>query len=714
MRSIPLRKVLAAILTATTILPSSRAATRPPAMEELLFGDIPMVMTASKMAEKVTDAPATVYVVNREEIRARGYSNLKDVFRDLPGMEVIENSFSEWGTEVPVRGVVGNNKIAVLLNGVRVNPPGGENFPFRADFSVRNAKQIEVVYGPGSTLYGQDAISMVVNVITENPGEGRRAEIGFSGGSLGGVQGWATGLRKGSEVDVVAHVQYQKGKLSNPKSVYGDYHNSIFSPLTGVGDKPERWDDGLNGFVRLSNENTAVQVWQRDSSRSSSEGGYAGILYYVNEGVWKDVSTVASVENTLPLSETVDLTSILTHNKYEISPRTRYVFPNGGGGLFLNDYKYGVGVGTTLEEKISFALDPVVVVGGVEAGHYDVKPKATYPNGADRSKAFTDQAGTFDYYTSTNPLSALTSVPRANDLVYSNVGAYLEGTFKPRDTLKFTLGGRVDKNSRFRQTPFSPRAALVFNLTKELTTKYIYTKAFVYPAPYFGFNNFDNGSALNIGNSKLEPEKATSNELNLSWDSAKVFASASVYLNEQENLIIVGDSATSANIIQNTVFLDTAGTSTRILTHSANAGSSRSKGVDLSARLKLGKSSLWSSYSYVDFHKNVLGTVSGLEQTSRHNVRLGVTQSMMDGKLLVTPSALYGSRPVKLAVPASLKKDAGDPFEINLHTVFTVSKKVDLFLDVRNLTNHHYVQRGVLSPTLAEPFRTFAGVRVSL
>ena len=72
--------------------------------------------------------------------------------------------------KVTVRGVVGNNKIIVLVNGMRVNPPGGDPLGIRSDFSVREAEQIEVIYGPGSTLYGQDAISAVINVKTKRTG----------------------------------------------------------------------------------------------------------------------------------------------------------------------------------------------------------------------------------------------------------------------------------------------------------------------------------------------------------------------------------------------------------------------------------------------------------------------------------------------------------------------------------------------------------------
>jgi len=101
---------------------------------------------------------------------ARGYANLVDVLRDLPGMEINEFSYAPIGTHVAMRVMLGKHKIIVLVNGMRVNPPGGDAMPFYSDFGVREVEQIEVIYGPGSTLFGQDAISAVINVKTKRAG----------------------------------------------------------------------------------------------------------------------------------------------------------------------------------------------------------------------------------------------------------------------------------------------------------------------------------------------------------------------------------------------------------------------------------------------------------------------------------------------------------------------------------------------------------------
>src|SRR3954454_13662971 len=167
----------------TTATPEVSRSTDVPGMAPLSLGQLldPNITTASRALERSTEAPATVYVITSGDIRVRGYSTLSDVLKDLPGMETVEQYYTEQGTLVPVRGVVGNNKIVLLINGMRVNPPGGEELMIRSDVSVRFADKIEVIYGPGSTLYGQDAISAVINIKTRNPGDATLEILGGFG-----------------------------------------------------------------------------------------------------------------------------------------------------------------------------------------------------------------------------------------------------------------------------------------------------------------------------------------------------------------------------------------------------------------------------------------------------------------------------------------------------------------------------------------------------
>src|SRR6185369_10544551 len=182
-----------------------------------------------------------------------------------------------------VRGVVGNNKIVLLINGMRVNPPGGEELMIHNDISVRFADQIEIIYGPGSTLYGQDAISAVINIKTRKPGETKAELLGAYGvhNSQEGFISAATRLRADSDTPLsfTAFASYRHSDLANLKTefpVWWEKYHDFLKNIPGRDGDPARQDDGYSVFARLESANASLQAWYRDSERSSSEGSGEG------------------------------------------------------------------------------------------------------------------------------------------------------------------------------------------------------------------------------------------------------------------------------------------------------------------------------------------------------------------------------------------------------------------------------------------------------
>ena len=120
-------------------------------------------------------------------------------------------------------------------------------------------------------------------------------------------------------------------------------------------------------------------------------------------------------------------------------------------------------------------------------------------------------------------------IPRVVRVKYQGYGAYLEMGWQASPKLKTTFGARLDRDSRFDDTPFSPRVAAVYDLKENLKLKYIFTRAYVAPAPYFGFATYDNGTLLATSNPNLQPETATSHEVDLSYaKKAWIWASACI------------------------------------------------------------------------------------------------------------------------------------------------------------------------------------------
>jgi hypothetical protein len=460
-----------------------------------------------------------------------------------------------------------------------------------------------------------------------------------------------------------------------------------------------------------------LQAWYRESSRSSSEGsgegGKSPVLFFVPEARWRDRSLVVEGQDALHLSGSLVLNSIFTFNRYEVDPESRYVFPNGSGGLFLGDFKYGLGTSTSLEEKFDWTLGPGTrLVFGLVGANYDIIPKASVPNGANPDEDLGFQGGAITYYTRPGDATSRVDVQRVIDLHYRSAGAYVEGSHRFSEQLRAIVGLRADISTRYSQKPISPRAAVIYNgLDGRLALKYIFSTAFVAPAPYFGHNVFDNGVQLSVPNHGLEPEEAISNEINVSWQAQHLLASGTAYFNHQSNLLITAQSEAPETIASAMVYLDLAGTTTRLARHSINLGSSNTYGFDLFTRYNFNRLSGWASYSYVDVKRTLGMSKSGLQQISHHNVRAGLTVDVL-ANLAVTPSLVFRSTPVDL--PATYTDSGASvehPYELNLSVLYSPHRMVDVFAVVRNATYHKYALRGVSGPALQEPFAALGGLR---
>lgn len=663
-------------------------------LESLARVEFREITTASKKAEQATDAPGTVQVITANDIYLRGHTTLTDVLRELPGMETTPYYFSEQGTAVTVRGVQGNNKLVVLVNGMRVNPPGGEWLPLRSDFFVKNAEQIEVVYGPGSTLYGADAINGVINIKTKDAAAAPMFEGAADYGTDNSRTVWGS----------INHVfDSERGVKFN--GFFG-YHDSDLVPLDkeypqwwkpiqadaaargGAGETPSREDFGINGFARLEGYDSSAQVWYRRSARSSSEGGFPD--GYTPGARWEDSSTVAELRNLLRIGDKYSLEHIVTYNHYEIDPSSRYVWEDSPTTWAPNDYKYGRGDSLTFEQIHTYeAADNLDFLAGIVGGMCDIIPKATIPGGASPGGNLFDQGGAFTYYTRQGDPASKQTIQRVNQIKYFTIGGYAEGHYQLLEPLKLVAGSRLDTDSRYASTPVTPRAALVYDITHEVTAKYSYARAFVQPAPYFAYNVYDNGSALAISNPRLQPESGQTHEINLTYHRADFTLSGSAYYGIQNNLILVSDSRDPINTIQ-TVWLDAAGTQARSLVHTVNSGDSHNYGFDLSGRARFGTVTPWASYSFVRAETDRGGRTTATPGISEHNGRVGLTWIPIP-RLSITPSLMIRSRPENYTWLAGTEGSMSTlPYSLDLFGLYNLTKSVDIYAKITNLTDHRY------------------------
>jgi iron complex outermembrane receptor protein len=172
------------------------------------------VVSVSKRAEPISAAAAAVYVLTREDLRRSGATSIAEALRLVPGVEVARIDANKWA--VSARGFNGRfaNKLLVLIDGRSVYTPLFSGVFWEVqDTLLEDVDRIEVIRGPGATLWGANAVNGVINIITRSAwdttgslvtaGAGSE-ERGFLGVRHGGLLGNSAAYRvygKGFERD---------------------------------------------------------------------------------------------------------------------------------------------------------------------------------------------------------------------------------------------------------------------------------------------------------------------------------------------------------------------------------------------------------------------------------------------------------------------------------------------------------------------------------
>jgi outer membrane receptor for ferrienterochelin and colicins len=128
------------------------------------------VSSVSKTRESLLEAPATVVVLTGEEIERRGYLDLEQVLHDLPGFDIAATRDINYSS-IFMRGFrsASNDRNLLLLDGVEQNDLSTGAVYLSRQYALSGVDHVEVVYGPASTMYGANAYTGVINVITKEP-----------------------------------------------------------------------------------------------------------------------------------------------------------------------------------------------------------------------------------------------------------------------------------------------------------------------------------------------------------------------------------------------------------------------------------------------------------------------------------------------------------------------------------------------------------------
>lgn len=222
------------------------------------------VASVSKTSESLREAPATVVVVTGEEIQKRGYLDLEQLLHDLPGFDIsrlnggIYSSIYQRGYHGPT-----NDRLLLLVDGVEQSDLSSGIASISRQYPLSNVDRIEVIYGPASTMYGANAYTGVISVLTKEPeaylGESRSFHVG------GQVAAGQYGLRT---ADVLLNGRDRNGTVA--WSIAGRFHEEEARDLTGF----DQWDYSYRNFdyrnfMRLTGESADAFIGQGHCAQPS-------------------------------------------------------------------------------------------------------------------------------------------------------------------------------------------------------------------------------------------------------------------------------------------------------------------------------------------------------------------------------------------------------------------------------------------------------------
>ena len=176
------------------------------------------VTSASKKEQKLSEVPSAIFVITQEDIRRSGAMNIPDLLRMVPGLDVAQINANTWAISARGFNLQFANKLLVLVDGRAVYTPlfGGVYWE-TLDVPLEDIERIEVIRGPGGTVWGANAVNGVISIITKSAAETRGGLLTGGGGTL--AQGFGT-------------VQYG-GKIKEDSSyrVFAKYLNNDHFPI---------------------------------------------------------------------------------------------------------------------------------------------------------------------------------------------------------------------------------------------------------------------------------------------------------------------------------------------------------------------------------------------------------------------------------------------------------------------------------------------------
>jgi iron complex outermembrane recepter protein len=168
------------------------------------------VTSASKKEQKLSRTAAAIFVISQEDIRRSGATNIPDLLRMVPGMDVGQINGSTWAISSRGFNAQFSNKLLVMIDGRIVYTPYFAGVYWDTlDVPLEDIDRIEVIRGPGGTIWGANAVNGVISIFTKKAGDTHGGMVEAGGGNIDAGFGTAQyGAKAGKATDYRVYTKY--------------------------------------------------------------------------------------------------------------------------------------------------------------------------------------------------------------------------------------------------------------------------------------------------------------------------------------------------------------------------------------------------------------------------------------------------------------------------------------------------------------------------
>lgn len=524
------------------------------------LADIPLeqllnfkVITASKFEQKISEAPSTMMVITAQQITERGYEQLDDVLRDIPGVDLV-HVYGLAPTLITFRGMYGdeNRRLLFMVDGIVENNIIGTYEMAGPAYSLHNVERVEILWGPGSALYGANAFGAVINIITKKGADvnGLQYQKGY-----GSFNTWIDNVMLGfkkSNIELALsgslfktdgprfenlHPKFSNAYVDNAWSINWNISYSLKKVKTTLGAIAYKTPCGqgeltisptiLLGLPSQGNENTG----KGGIMPTDFNGEKASLIDRFSRTGFLNIEYTPNKKLTIAARGQYKETGVSHKSYFYVNPQGQDFLSRGIYAYTANRIRGEISANYIISRRHTLSAGFQFSQDNLERGLRGVNADTKFD--------------TIENIRVTNIHA--TFKPRVYT-IQNNVGSYLQYVLNTNffGTTNFTLGGRFDKNNVYGTT-INPRIGLINQPNEKITIKLLFGSAFRAPT---NFELYTSGGNL-LPNPDLKPEKIKTYEANIIYAPLKFLSvQANAFQNELTD-VIIQNAPVGGGILQN-------------------------------------------------------------------------------------------------------------------------------------------------------------------